>query len=158
MTVDVRSMPSPRGDIVKEAVYPHPLEVVWRALTQTAAIADWLMPNDFEPTVGHRFQFRTKPQRGWNGVVDARVLEVDPPRRLSYTWSGGWGSETVVTFVLEAAGERTTRLRLEHTGFAGGGVRGRLLREILARGWGSRILARELPAVLDRLAAIRAAA
>jgi uncharacterized protein YndB with AHSA1/START domain len=158
MTADVRAVPSPRDAIVKEVVYPHPPEVVWQALTRADAIGRWLMPNDFEPTVGHRFQFRTDPQFGWNGVVDARVLQVEPPRRLSYSWSGGWGAETTVTFDLEPVADGSTRLRLEHTGFARGGIRGRLVREMLARGWGSRILARGLPDELDRLATTRSAA
>ena len=36
----------------------HPPEKVWRALTQRPLIEDWLMPNDFEPVVGHRFTLR----------------------------------------------------------------------------------------------------
>jgi uncharacterized protein YndB with AHSA1/START domain len=33
--------------IVHEVVYAHPPGRVWRALTDSAALADWLMPNDF---------------------------------------------------------------------------------------------------------------
>ena len=29
----------------------------------------WLMDNDFEPVVGHRFTFRTEPTRGFDGIV-----------------------------------------------------------------------------------------
>jgi uncharacterized protein YndB with AHSA1/START domain len=150
VSVDVRTLKATGDAIVKEVTYPHPPDVVWAAITDPAAIGRWLMPNDFEPTVGHRFQFRTKPQLGWNGVVDARVLEVDAPRRLSYSWAGGWGSETTVTFTLAPGAGGSTILRLEHTGFAAGGFRGRMLKQILARGWGSRILGRNLPEELDR--------
>ena len=45
------------------------------------------MSNDFEPVVGHRFNFRAKPQGGWNGVTDCVVLEVETPTRLVYSWS-----------------------------------------------------------------------
>jgi uncharacterized protein YndB with AHSA1/START domain len=48
--------------IVEERLMPHPPEKVWRALTQPALIAQWLMQNDFKPEVGHRFTFRAKPQ------------------------------------------------------------------------------------------------
>jgi Activator of Hsp90 ATPase homolog 1-like protein len=47
--------------IVHEVVYTHPPGRVWRALTDSAALADWLMPNDFLPRVGHRFTFTLEP-------------------------------------------------------------------------------------------------
>jgi uncharacterized protein YndB with AHSA1/START domain len=71
--------------ILMERDYPHPPEKVWRALTDSAALARWLMPNNFEPKVGHKFQFKVGPQPGWRGFVDCEVLEVEEPRRLSYT-------------------------------------------------------------------------
>lgn len=30
--------------------------------------------NDFEPRIGHRFQFRTEPAPGFDGVVNCEVL------------------------------------------------------------------------------------
>ncbi len=142
--------------IVQEVVYPHPVERVWQALTDSTLLASWLMPNDFEPRVGHRFTFRTRPQWGWKGVVECEVTELDPPRRLAYTWWGGQGTpHTVVTFLLEPS-DGGTRLRLEHAGFGSGGLRGQGLRLMLGRGWGSSILHRALPATLDRLASAEA--
>ncbi len=38
----------------KEVFYPHPRDKVWAALTTPEALAEWLMPNDFEPVVGKR--------------------------------------------------------------------------------------------------------
>jgi uncharacterized protein YndB with AHSA1/START domain len=103
------------------------------------------MPNDFEPVVGHRFEFRTRPRPGFNGVVRCEVVEVETPRRLSYTWQGGpMRRPTLVTFTLEPA-TRGTRLRLEHGGF--GGFSGRLVRGILGMGWG-KLLSRRLPTAL----------
>ncbi len=75
--------------IVVEKVLPHTPEKIWRTLTQSALIARWLMPNDFEATVGHRFTFTTKPMGDWDGVVHCEVLECDPPRLLRYSWKGG---------------------------------------------------------------------
>jgi uncharacterized protein YndB with AHSA1/START domain len=43
--------------------YPHPPEKVWRALTDPQAIAQWLMKNNFEARVGHKFQFRATTSR-----------------------------------------------------------------------------------------------
>ena len=138
--------------IVIEMVYPHPVARVWRALTNSEALAAWLMPNDFEPCLGHAFTFRAVPQEGWNGVVHCRVTELDEPHRVAYTWRGGDGLlDTLVTFTLEPLAEGT-RLRLEHTGFAAGGPAGLTIRDILASGWDSKLLREQLPALLERLA------
>jgi uncharacterized protein YndB with AHSA1/START domain len=47
--------------IVVERVMPHPPEKIWRALTQVPLIEEWLMKNDVQPVVGHRFNFRADP-------------------------------------------------------------------------------------------------
>ena len=41
--------------IVLERTLPHPPEKVWRALTEQPLIEDWLMRNDFQPRLGHKF-------------------------------------------------------------------------------------------------------
>ena len=130
-----------------EVTYRHPPERVWRALTDPAAMADWLMANDFEPRVGHRFQFRAKPQPGWRGIVDAEVLVVDPPRRLSYSWLGdpSWKRPTTVTWTLVPR-DGGTLVTLEHDGFEGiGGV---MLSYMMGRGW-KRMMRRKLAATLE---------
>ncbi len=48
----------------------HNPEKIWRALTQGPLIEEWLMKNDFQPVVGHRFNFRATPMAQWNGVTD----------------------------------------------------------------------------------------
>jgi uncharacterized protein YndB with AHSA1/START domain len=133
------------GDLRFEFSYPHPPERVWRAITDSKAIAYWLMPNDFQPVVGHEFHFRTTPRGAWDGTVACKVLEVTPPRKLAYSWAGG-GIDTVVTFNLapEAGG---TKLTLEHTGFRG--FRGFMASKMMGGGWKSRILAKRLPATLN---------
>lgn len=131
-------------DLHFEITYPHPPSRVWRALTDSAAIARWLMPNNFEPKVGHKFQFQTKPRPGFDGLVQCEILELDPPRKLSYSWAGG-ALNTIVTFELEPVPEGT-RLRLDHKGFQG--FKGWMVSRIMASGWKSNILARALPAVL----------
>ncbi len=58
--------------LVIEREMPHPPEKIWRALTEGRLIGEWLMQNDFQPVVGHRFQFRSTPVPGWNGIIDSR--------------------------------------------------------------------------------------
>jgi uncharacterized protein YndB with AHSA1/START domain len=93
----------------------HPPEKIWRALTQSSLIDQWLMSNDFEPVVGHRFTLRTTPVPNWNGVIDCVVLRVEPNARLSYSW-GAVGLETVVTWTLTPSAGGT-HLRMEQSGF-----------------------------------------
>jgi uncharacterized protein YndB with AHSA1/START domain len=135
-------------DIVIEQTYPHPIERVWRALTDREALAAWLMPNDFEPKVGHRFTFRTTADQMWNGVVQCEVVALDAPRRVAYTWQGG-ALDTLVEFTLAPVADGT-RLRLVHSGFEKGGKLTLTVRDILGSGWRSKILVERLPALLDR--------
>jgi uncharacterized protein YndB with AHSA1/START domain len=127
-----------------------PPQDVCHALTGSAALADWLMKNDFIPRHGHRFHLRFKSRLGFERKIARAVLEGDEPRLLYYTW-GGPGSE--VTFRLEAM-EGGTRLRLEHTGFRG--ARGFAFGRALRNGWKHKIEER-LPALLAGIAAERRA-
>jgi uncharacterized protein YndB with AHSA1/START domain len=107
--------------IVVERVMPHAPEKIWRALTQSALIAEWLMTNDFQPAVGHRFNFRSTPIAGWNGVADCEVLVLEPPRRLAWSQCGSGeqaadGLKSVVTWTLTPVAGGTC-VRMEHAGF-----------------------------------------
>ena len=101
--------------LVIERVFPHTPEKLWRALTETPLIAQWLLKNDFAPTVGHKFQFRSEPMPQWDGVIACEVLVVDPLKQLSYSWNA-LGLESVVLFTL-APTQGGTHLRMEHSGF-----------------------------------------
>jgi uncharacterized protein YndB with AHSA1/START domain len=105
--------------VVIEREFPHPPEKLWRALSQPHLIEEWLMKNDFKPSVGHKFQLRADPQPGWNGVIDCKVLVIEPSKTLSYTWASGEGDlaiRSTVTFSVTAKGAGTL-LRMEQTGF-----------------------------------------
>jgi uncharacterized protein YndB with AHSA1/START domain len=105
--------------VVVERDVPYPPEKIWRALTQPHLIAEWLMKNDFMPAVGHGFHLRTDPYGDWNGIIDCKVLAVEPNKTLSYTWASGEGRmrvESVVTWTLTPTGAGT-HLRMEQAGF-----------------------------------------
>jgi uncharacterized protein YndB with AHSA1/START domain len=139
-----------KRDLRLERVYPHPPDKVWRAITDRQKLSAWLMKTDFEPALGHRFTFRAKPQPGWDGITHCEVTELEPPRRLAFTWRGGAGPgkpltlDTIVRFTLtpEAGG---TRLVLEHTGFTG--VKGVLLSFLMSSGWGKMMRTRLAEAI-----------
>lgn len=127
-------MPPNKPQIKLERVYQYPIEHVWQALTDRRALATWLMENDFEPEVGRKFQFRTKPQPGFSGIVNCEVLAVEAPRQLVYTWAGGpLKKPTTVSWTLQPLSGEQTLLRLEHNGFEG--VGGTIVKLILGAGW-----------------------
>jgi uncharacterized protein YndB with AHSA1/START domain len=101
--------------LVIEKEMPHPPDKVWRALTQGPLIKDWLMDNDFQPVVGHGFQFRSTPVPNWNGIIESEVLIVEPDKKLSYRWNS-MGLESVVVWTLVATNGGTL-VRMEHSGF-----------------------------------------
>jgi uncharacterized protein YndB with AHSA1/START domain len=96
--------------VVVEREVRFPPERIWRALTQPHLIEEWLMKNDFKPVVDHRFNLRAD----W-GVVDCRVLAVEPNKTLSYTWAA-YDLKSVVTWTLTPT-STGTHLRMEQSGF-----------------------------------------
>jgi uncharacterized protein YndB with AHSA1/START domain len=96
--------------VVVEREIACPPEKIWRALTQPHLIEEWLMKNDFKPVVDHRFNLSAD----W-GVVDCRVMSVEPNKTLAYTWAA-YGLESVVTWTLTPT-STGTHLRMEQSGF-----------------------------------------
>src|ERR1041385_6418435 len=59
--------------IQKEMVFPHSRDQVWKAITDSKILGEWIYPNDFLPKVGHKFTFHVP------GIdVHCQVLECDP--------------------------------------------------------------------------------
>jgi uncharacterized protein YndB with AHSA1/START domain len=107
--------------IVIERELPHTPEKVWRALTQSHLMAEWLMNNDFEPVIGRKFNFRAAPMPQWNGVTDCEVRTIRPFEELSYSWKSSGeeaatGVDTIVTWTLTPM-PGGVRLRMEQSGF-----------------------------------------
>ncbi len=103
--------------VVVEREFAHPPQKLWRALTQPHLIEEWLMKNDFKPVVGHDFNLRGD----WGGVLDCKVLAIEPDRMLSYTWNfnhadAAFNLRSVVTFTLTPTSSGT-HLRVEQAGF-----------------------------------------
>lgn len=101
-----------------DVVYSHPPDRVWRAIANRQGLAAWLMDNDFEPRLGHRFRFQTQPLPGWKRTINCEVVELDEPKRLAYTWRETATTQpSIVTWTLEPV-EGGTRVRLEHRAMA----------------------------------------
>lgn len=110
--------PSQTDAISFEVDLRHSPQKVWRALTEPALLAEWLLPaTGFRLEPQAAFTLKTQAYPGWDGTVHCRVLEIEAHRKLSYTWVvGGMELDTVVTFTLTPT-ESGTRLSLVQSGF-----------------------------------------
>jgi uncharacterized protein YndB with AHSA1/START domain len=111
-----KTAPSQTESISFEFELSHPPAKVWRALTDPALLAEWLLPVvglGLEP--GTAFTFQTQRHPGWDGIVNCRILEIEARRKLSYAWSVPF-LDTVVSFTLTPTASGT-RLSLVQSGF-----------------------------------------
>jgi uncharacterized protein YndB with AHSA1/START domain len=116
MTVVDLTTPAQSESISFEFDLPHSPSKVWRALTEPALLAEWLLPViDLKLERGAAFTFKAQPQPGWDGIVNCRFVEIEAGRRLSWTWVVG-DIDTVVTFTLTPTASGT-RLSLVQSGF-----------------------------------------
>jgi uncharacterized protein YndB with AHSA1/START domain len=108
--------PSQTESLSFEFELRHAPEKVWRALTDPALLAEWLLPViDLRLEPGAAFTLKTQPYPGWDGTVNCRFVEIETHRKLSYAWSVPF-LDTVVTFTLTPTATGT-RLSLVQTGF-----------------------------------------
>lgn len=118
MTVIDKTAPSQTQALSFEFELRHAPAKVWRALTDPVLLAEWLLPVVGKLEPGAAFAFKTQPHPGWDGTVSCRMLEIEPQRKLSYTWEA-IGIDTVVTFTLTPT-ESGTHLSLVQSGFQSG--------------------------------------
>jgi len=128
--------------------YKFPIEAVWLALTTKEALTDWLMETtDFELSVGHAFQLKTKPQGNFDGILNCKILSFKAPNTISYSWqANGMKNPTQVKWLLKSIGENETMLTLCHNGFEG--VNGWFTKQMLNFGW-KRLLSKKLKTYLQ---------
>jgi uncharacterized protein YndB with AHSA1/START domain len=111
-----------------EGVLPAPPSLVYRALTDPPELAKWWGPQGFttprleiDLRVGGRYRFAMQPPEGDLFYLQGEFREVDPPRRLAYTFR--WEDpdpddvETIVTLSLRDLGG-STELTLDQGAFA----------------------------------------
>jgi uncharacterized protein YndB with AHSA1/START domain len=113
----------------------HPPERVWRALTDPALLARWLMPNNFKAQPGYRFTL----DAGRYGRTDCQVLDIEPERLIRFSWRNDT-LDTTVTWRLEPEGNGT-RLFITHAGFDPQDTSQRAAFDAMLSGWRGPILA-----------------
>lgn len=97
-----------------EVFYPHSPERVWQVLTDRRALAAWMMENDFEPKLGHKFRFYSQPLPGLKTTILCEVVELEEPTRLVYTWQESSASEASLVVWTLTTVLGGTQLRLKH--------------------------------------------
>ena len=94
--------------------YPYPIEKVWQALTDCRILGIWMMKNDFEPRIGHKFKFESESLPGIKTFIHCEVVELEKPKRLVYTWQDkATGEPSLVVWTLTQL-EGGTQLQLKH--------------------------------------------
>ena len=101
--------------LIKEFEYNVPSEKVWLALTEKDQMKKWYFPQlqEFEPTVGFKFQFdqnSAEYQKEWI------VTKVSEGKTLAHSWDyKGYPGSSEVIFDLFSEDDKT-KLRVTQTG------------------------------------------
>ena len=101
---------------IGEHVYNAPVEKVWKALTDKEEMKHWYFTiPDFELKEGTTFNFYESDKKEYHHRCV--IKQIVPNRKFQHTWThpGHSNGETVLTWELFPAGEKT-RLKLTHTG------------------------------------------
>ncbi|WP_373000489.1 SRPBCC family protein [Marinobacter sp.] len=82
----------------------HLPETVWKMLTDSVCLAEWLAPGTLDARPGGRVQL----DFGNSGTpIDCRIKDCQPHRRLAYSWSCGEAPERPLVWELEPIDEGT---------------------------------------------------
>ena len=116
-------------DSIRSSLYiDAPPETVFRALTDAKQLLQWwgsetsYRSTDWTVDVrpGGRWRSKGSNVAGRPFLVEGEYVEVEPPRRLSYTWKPSWVDVPATLVVWELAPEgRGTRVVTVHSGFTG---------------------------------------
>ena len=103
------NIPNTVTDINQTVVFEAPIQKVWETVSTSEGIAAWFMPNDFKAELGHEFHLQSP-----FGPSPCKVVELNPPTSLSFTWDvEGW----IITFTLKELGTNRTEFTLIHAGW-----------------------------------------
>lgn len=87
-----------------ERLLDHPVDEVWRALTEPDRLRHWLADVVIDARQGGRIELRLGQPAGYE--VTGVVTRVDPPKVLDYTWTSPGEPDGVVKWQLIPAGDR----------------------------------------------------
>jgi uncharacterized protein YndB with AHSA1/START domain len=123
----ISQISSDNNVVTSEIFIAAPCERVFEALTDPEQAMRWWGQNeryhltrfDIDSRVGGKWSLSGASMKMGDINVHGEVLELDPPRKLSYTWISSWMPKTT-TVVWELENRNGgTHVKLTHTGFAG---------------------------------------
>ena len=115
--------------IEKQAVVAAPIEEVWKAWSTTEGVKSFFAPDaKVEARSGGAFEIYMNPyaEPGLKGADDMRVMAVQPPTMISFTWNAPpsqpeiRGQRTLVIVRLRAVDAKSTEVTLRHVGWGEG--------------------------------------
>jgi uncharacterized protein YndB with AHSA1/START domain len=116
-----------------QRVLPGPIERVWAYLTESELRRKWLAAGEMEMKVGAHFELvwrndeltdppgERPPGFSAERRMQSRITELDPPRRLAFTWEGSGdvsfelepkGHEVMLTVIHRRLPDRATLIRV----------------------------------------------
>ena len=128
LSLNPRALISSDNDVVTVEVFiAAPRERVFQAITDPRQTMKWwgqegkirLSEFHMDVCVGGKWSCSGQSANMGGIAIHGEFLEVDPPRKIAYTWNSSWMPVfTEVRWELEAQGSGTI-LKLTHSGFAG---------------------------------------
>jgi uncharacterized protein YndB with AHSA1/START domain len=141
-----------------ETDFPHPVETLWRSLTDSEWLAVWFFPNDIQPIEGHKFTIWGRPIERWDGEFNCQVLAVEAPKSIRFRWYGGHEElkgfgrymDTTVTWTLSTLPDGGTHFHFLQEGLSAD-PQSDALYEVMVKGSESvlRSLAKRLPDLIE---------
>ena len=102
--------------ITKEALFNHPIDKVWKAITIAEEISTWFIKADFKAEKGYQYTFTASEEHGCVPITG--VIKHANPYTLVYTWIvENTNVETTVKWELKFT-ENGMKLFLEHSGIS----------------------------------------
>jgi uncharacterized protein YndB with AHSA1/START domain len=132
-----RATPNAHGVLIEpatlkiERLLPGPIERVWAYLTESDLRRKWLAAGEMELKVGAPFELvwrnneltdppgECPPGFGEEHKMPSRIVEVDPPRKIVFTWRGSGdvsielteqGNKVLLTLIHRRLPDRNTML------------------------------------------------
>ena len=90
--------------------YPHPVERVWRAITETELVAKWFAPIEFDLRVGGTARFGPAEAPWWTSAI----TRLEPPTLIEFSGASPSPSEGFIRFELTAVGDGCRMVFTQH--------------------------------------------
>ena len=123
--------------IEKKVVINAPVNKIWKALTESDKIEQWmLMSNTFKPVLNNQFVFKGE-MNGNKFDIKCKVLEMEENKKLVYSWSGPFFEGSTIVSIQLKGNKGGTELTLIHSGWA---ENQKDVRESHSKGWDERFV------------------